>query len=200
MFETVQFTGSYNELSSLKERLPEVVIAGRSNSGKSSFINHITGKQGIARVSSTPGKTQALNYIKIDNSFYIVDLPGYGYARVSKTERERWGRFIRKYFASSEYIQLIVHLIDSRVTNSEHDLEFHDFCEELGAAYIILMTKTDKLNQSEMSKAMKQIEERYPEMKTGVNIFPYTVKSGKFKKNVISAIKSRLDKEKLSLI
>jgi GTP-binding protein len=198
MFETIQFTGSYNELTSLKERLPEVVIAGRSNSGKSSFINHITGKQGIARVSSTPGKTQALNYIKIDNAFYFVDLPGYGYARVSKTERERWGRFIRKYFATSEHIKMIIHLVDSRVTNSEHDLEFHNFCTELNADYIILATKTDKLNQSEMSKSMRQIEERYPGMKTGVNIFPYTVKSGKFKKNVISAIKNHLSKENQS--
>ncbi|MBN8547420.1 MAG: YihA family ribosome biogenesis GTP-binding protein [Ignavibacteria bacterium] len=194
MFESVQFTGSYNDISSLKERLPEIVIAGRSNAGKSSFINHLTGKPGLARVSSTPGKTQTLNYIKIDNSFYFVDLPGYGYAKVSKKERDAWGRFILKFFNESDMIKLVIHLVDSRVTKSEHDIDFHNFCKSLNAAYVILLTKTDKLNQSELSRSMKQVSETFPGLKMGESIFPYTIKSGKFKKNVISAIKDHLNR------
>ncbi len=194
MFESIQFTGSFHNISSLKERLPEIVIAGRSNAGKSSFINHITGKAGLAKVSSTPGKTQTLNYIKIDNSFYFVDLPGYGYAKVSKKERDTWGRFIDKYFSESGMIKLVIHIVDSRVTKSDYDIEFHNFCKGLDAKYLILLTKTDKLNQSELSRSIREITETYPELKMGEGIFPYTVKSGKFKKNIISAIKEHLDR------
>ncbi len=193
MFETIEFTGSFTDLSSLKNRLPEVVIAGRSNAGKSSFINHITGKAGIARVSSTPGKTRSLNYIKIDGAFYFVDLPGYGYAKVSKSERERWNRFISNYFMVSGNIKLVVHLVDSRVPGSSHDLEFHQFCSDYGHAHIMLLTKTDKLNQSEMSGAIKAAEKFYPGMKAFENIFPYTVRSGKFKKHVVNAIRDHLN-------
>jgi GTP-binding protein len=200
MFETVQFIGSFNDLTSLKLRLPEVVIAGRSNSGKSSFINHITGKPGIARVSSTPGKTQALNYIKIDDSFYFVDLPGFGYAKVSKSERDRWAKFINNYFSLSDKIKIIVHLIDSRVTNSEFDKEFRKYCRDINVVYIILLTKTDKLNQSELSKSMREIEKLDINLKIGEHIFPYTVKSGKFKKNIILALRNHLYPQKQSLI
>ncbi|GJQ32402.1 MAG: putative GTP-binding protein EngB [Ignavibacteriaceae bacterium] len=193
MFETVEFTGSFTDLSSLKNRLPEVVIAGRSNAGKSSFINHITGKAGIARVSSTPGKTRALNYIRIDGAFYFVDLPGYGYAKVSKTERDRWSRFIGEYFKGSEHVRMIIHLVDSRVPGSSHDLEFHEFCSAFSPGYIMLLTKTDKLNQSEMSSAMKAAEKCYPGMKAFRDIFPYTIRSGKFKKHVVNAIRDHLN-------
>ncbi len=195
MFETIEFTGSFTDLSSLKNRLPEVVIAGRSNAGKSSFINHITGKAGIARVSSTPGKTRSLNYIKIDGTFYFVDLPGYGYAKVSKTERERWGKFIGNYFSVSGEIRLVVHLVDSRVPGSMHDLEFNQFCSNFTQGYIMLLTKTDKLNQSEMSSAIKSAEKFYPGMKAFENIFPYTIRSGKFKKHVVNAIKDHLNQK-----
>ncbi len=200
MFESIEFTGSFTDLSSLKIKLPEVVIAGRSNAGKSSFINHITGKAGIARVSSTPGKTRALNYIKIDGSFYFVDLPGYGYAKVSKKERERWSKFIGEYFAASGNIRLVIHLADSRVPGSSHDLEFHDFCSSSGAGYIMLLTKTDKLNQREMSAALKAAEQCYPGLKAFENIFPYTIRSGKFKKLVITQIRNHLDHTSAILI
>ncbi len=193
MFETIEFTGSFTDLSSLKIRLPEVVIAGRSNAGKSSFINHVTGKAGIARVSSTPGKTRSLNYIKIDGSFYFVDLPGYGYAKVSKTERERWGKFIGDYFLASGSIRLVIHLVDSRVPGNAHDLEFNKFCGSFPNGYIMLLTKTDKLNQREMSAAMKAAEQCYPGLKAFESIFPYTIRSGKFKKLVISQIRNHLD-------
>ncbi|KAB2907764.1 MAG: ribosome biogenesis GTP-binding protein YihA/YsxC [Ignavibacteriales bacterium] len=192
MFEKVEFAGSFTDPESVKIRLPEVVIAGRSNAGKSSFINHITGKPGLAKVSGTPGKTRALNYIRIDDSFYFVDLPGYGYAKVSKTERERWGAFIRQYFKISGMIKLIIHLIDSRVLDSKFDLEFTRFCEETDAGYLILLTKTDKLNQSEMSAALKTAENNYAGLRAFSSIFPYTVKSGKFKKNVFAAIRDQL--------
>ncbi|HWR01071.1 MAG TPA: ribosome biogenesis GTP-binding protein YihA/YsxC [Chlorobaculum sp.] len=137
---------------------PEIVFVGRSNVGKSSLLNSLCGKKGLAKTSSTPGKTRLINFFLINQNLFFVDLPGYGYAHVGHAEREGWGRLLYDYVRYRKSIKLIVLLIDSRHPGMESDqqmMEFLDFCER---PYGIVMTKFDKLTQSEKSKARKTME------------------------------------------
>ena len=115
MFENQKYITSVFSTSELpKERLPEVVLCGRSNVGKSSFINSLFNRKNLAKTSSTPGKTRSINYYDIDSRFYMVDLPGYGYAKISQSERKKWGKLVNDFFANSNHIHLTIHIIDSR--------------------------------------------------------------------------------------
>lgn len=128
--------------------LPELVFCGRSNVGKSSLINKILGRKSLARVSSQPGKTATINFYHLGDS-RLVDLPGYGYAKVSRSEKERWGELIEGYFAQDRKIALVVMLIDSRHKPSADDMGMLSFFEETQLPVIIALTKIDKLNKSE---------------------------------------------------
>ncbi len=137
---------------------PEVAVVGRSNVGKSSLINAIF-KRNIAKVSSSPGKTRLINFFLLNDKIYFVDLPGYGYAAVSKAEREKWRRMIEKYFYTRENLKLVILLVDSRHEPTKLDIMMKEWLDSLGIPYIVVATKADKLNQSEKSKTKKRIRE-----------------------------------------
>ena len=138
---------------------PEYAFIGRSNVGKSSLINMLTGVKGLAKTSGKPGKTQLINHFLINNEWYLVDLPGYGYARTSKTSRTQWGTMMRDYFLHREELTNVFVLIDSRIPPQRIDLEFINFLGTNGVPLAIVLTKTDKEKQREVMtnvKAMKQ--------------------------------------------
>ncbi len=137
---------------------PEVAVVGRSNVGKSSLINAIF-KRNIAKVSSSPGKTRLINFFLLNDKIYFVDLPGYGYAAVSKAEREKWRKMIEKYFYTRENLKLVILLVDSRHEPTKLDIMMKEWLDSLGIPYIVVATKADKLNQSEKAKTKKRIRE-----------------------------------------
>lgn len=123
---------------------PEYAFIGRSNVGKSSLINMLTGQKGLAKTSSSPGKTQLINHFLVDNAWYLVDLPGYGYAKVSKESREKWRKMINYYFQKRENLTCVFVLIDSRHEPLKQDLEFIDYLGNMGVPFVIVFTKLDK--------------------------------------------------------
>ncbi|ABB23100.1 ribosome biogenesis GTP-binding protein YihA/YsxC [Pelodictyon luteolum] len=137
------------------ERVPEIVFAGRSNVGKSSLLNSLTGRKGLAKTSSTPGKTRLLNYFLINDDLYFVDIPGYGYAAVSHTEKDAWGRLLAGYVGGRQAIALVVLLLDSRHPAMESDREMMEFLAYHDRPYGIVLTKDDKLTQKERAKAKR---------------------------------------------
>lgn len=124
-------------------KLPEFAFIGRSNVGKSSLINMLTDKKDLAKTSQTPGKTQTINHFLIDNHWYIVDLPGYGYARVSKTQRQKWSKFIQDYLVIREELFCVFVLIDARIPPQKIDLEFINLLGDKLIPFVIIFTKTD---------------------------------------------------------
>ncbi len=165
MFTKQQFIQSAFSLKEIpKHRLPEVILCGRSNVGKSSFINSFFNKKDLAKVSSTPGKTRSINFYEIDNKFYIVDLPGYGFAKTSKNEREHWSKLIGEFISKSGYIRLAIHFIDSRHKPTQLDVYLNDLLHNLKIPYIILLSKADKLNQSGITSARRNLKEFIPDL------------------------------------
>ncbi|MCG8485287.1 MAG: ribosome biogenesis GTP-binding protein YihA/YsxC [Clostridia bacterium] len=137
--------------------LPEIAFAGRSNVGKSSLINTFLGRKRLARTSSSPGKTQTINFYQINDAFRIVDLPGYGYARVSKTEREKWGVMIEKYLSTRENLLKVVQLVDIRHAPSTQDKQMYEWLKYYQLDGIVVATKSDKISKNEMQKKLSVI-------------------------------------------
>lgn len=143
--KSAEFICSNTQVSKLPLPLkPEYAFIGRSNVGKSSLINMLTGKKGLAKTSQTPGKTQLINHFLINDNWYLVDLPGYGYARISKSKKEDWNKFIRTYLDKRESLQCVMVLIDSRLEPQKIDLEFCNWLGEKGLSFILIFTKADK--------------------------------------------------------
>ncbi len=142
-----------------KDERMEFAFVGRSNVGKSSIINSLTNRKGLAKVSSTPGKTRLINFFLINNTFYLVDLPGYGYAKVSKTERESWGKIIEPYLFKRAQLKRIVLLVDSRHKPSNDDILMYKWIKHYGYEVIVVATKKDKLKKSEIPKSEKLIRD-----------------------------------------
>lgn len=136
---------------------PQFAIVGRSNVGKSSLINAVVNRKGVARVSQTPGKTQAIQFYLINEQWYLVDLPGYGYAKVSKSMMKSWGELIRGYLDSAESLRLIVLLLDARRIPAEYDLAMHDWASEAGIDQCLVLTKSDKLSNNQLIKSKAAI-------------------------------------------
>ena len=124
--------------------MPEYAFIGRSNVGKSSLINMLVNKKGLAKTSQTPGKTQLINHFLVNDNWYLVDLPGYGYARISKSKKEDWNKFIRNYLNKRESLQCVMVLIDSRLEPQKIDLEFCNLLGERGLPFVLIFTKADK--------------------------------------------------------
>ncbi len=133
-------------------RLPEIAFAGKSNVGKSSLINALMNRKSFARISGTPGKTQTINFYNINEELYLVDLPGYGYARVSEQEKERWGQMIERYLHSSRQLKAIFLLVDIRHDPSANDRMMYQWIVEMGFHPIIVATKLDKIKRSQIQK------------------------------------------------
>ena len=134
-----------------ESNLPEVVFSGRSNVGKSSLINKLTNRKGLARVSATPGKTATINFFSLKD-FMLVDLPGYGYAKVSQAEKERWAELVEGYFADNREFALVVQICDIRHKPTADDMQMINFLSELKFPFIVVLTKKDKLNKTELAK------------------------------------------------
>jgi GTP-binding protein len=178
-----EFVGSFFDLKSLpKDRLPHVAIAGRSNVGKSSLFNKLVGSKKMAKVSSTPGKTRSLNFFRMNRNFYIVDLPGYGYAKVSKKIQKDWGKLLENYLTDSEKLIGLVLLLDCRREPTEEDRQLADWLAERGLPVLIVMTKTDKLTRDKMNRKAGQFEREF-----GLEVIPFSIVSGIGKKQLLDS-------------
>lgn len=164
--------------------LPEVVFVGRSNVGKSSLINMITGRN-IARVSKEPGRTRMINYFLLDDRVYLVDVPGYGFARVPREEQDRWRKMMENYFRErKENIRMVFVLVDSVVGVQPLDERMIEWLEYLGIPFTVVLTKTDKAKQKEISKTLKQVRNYVGDQA----IILSSAKEGKGKKEILSRI------------
>ncbi|MDD5607738.1 MAG: ribosome biogenesis GTP-binding protein YihA/YsxC [Ignavibacterium sp.] len=185
MFEKQKFTASVYKLTDLpKSELPQIVLCGRSNVGKSSFINSLFNRKNLAKTSSTPGKTRSINFYDIDSTFFMVDLPGYGYAKVSQSDRQKWGKLINDFFAESKNIVLVLHLIDCRHNPTELDIKLNQMLKDLNLPYNVILNKSDKLKQSEVSRSVKLVVQFFPELIFNVNLFLYSSVKGTGKKEI----------------
>jgi GTP-binding protein len=142
-----------------RDRRPEIVFIGRSNVGKSSLINSLLGVKGLARTSSTPGRTQSINFFLINDEFYFVDLPGYGYAKTSKENRRAWGKLIEKYLAQREQLVLSILIVDARHEPSPLDIQMKSWLQHFGIPYLVVSTKVDKLSANERRRSQRRAEE-----------------------------------------
>ena len=151
----------------------EIAFAGKSNVGKSSLINGLLNRKALARTSSQPGKTQTINFYKINQEFYFVDLPGYGYAKVSAAEREKWGKMIERYLHSSNQLQMVFLLIDIRHEPSQNDVMMYDWICHNGFTPVIIATKADKIKRSQLQKNIKIIRQKLGMQKEDL-LFPFS--------------------------
>lgn len=179
----------------------EIAFAGKSNVGKSSLINSLLNRKALARTSSQPGKTQTINFYRINDAFYFVDLPGYGYAKVSATEREKWGKMIERYLHTSEKLVLVFLLIDIRHEPSANDKMMYDWIIDNGFTPVIIATKADKIKRSQLQKQIKIIKTKL-QMKSSDLLFPFSALSKQGKDEILDFIESvinddyeELDKE-----
>ncbi|WP_421773908.1 ribosome biogenesis GTP-binding protein YihA/YsxC [Gracilimonas sp.] len=154
--------------------LPEVCFAGRSNVGKSSLINALLNKKNIARTSNVPGKTQQMNYYKVGNEFFMVDLPGYGYAKVPKKERERWGKNIRDYLLDRESLSLILHVVDVRHEPSQLDEDFFYWMAMNEKPFSVVLSKSDKISRNKVNQSKARVRRILKEMNIEIPILPYS--------------------------
>ncbi|MCI8875586.1 MAG: YihA family ribosome biogenesis GTP-binding protein [Lachnospiraceae bacterium] len=153
--------------------LPEVAFAGKSNVGKSSLINGLMNRKSLARTSAQPGKTQTINFYNINGEMYLVDLPGYGYAKIAESEKKKWGAMIENYLHSSKQLLAVFLLIDIRHAPSENDRMMYEWMVYQGFAPIIIATKLDKIKRSQVQKNVKIIREGL-KVEPGTKVFPYS--------------------------
>ncbi|MCA1063597.1 ribosome biogenesis GTP-binding protein YihA/YsxC [Rossellomorea sp. AcN35-11] len=169
--------------------LPEFALAGRSNVGKSSFINKMIGRKSMARISSKPGKTQTLNFYKIEDTLYYVDVPGYGFAKVSKTEREAWGKMIETYITSREQLRAVVLIVDLRHAPTKDDVMMYDFLKHYELPCIVIATKADKIPKGKWQKHLKVTRETL-NMDKEDDLIMFSSETGLGKDKAWDAIKS----------
>jgi len=186
-----RFVGSFFKLEQMpKDRKPQIAFAGRSNVGKSSLLNKIVSRKKLAKVSQTPGKTRAINFFDINDAFYLVDLPGYGYAKVSKSEQAGWGKMLEEYLMQCEQLLGLVLLIDCRREPTPEDLELIDWLAQRGLPTMIVITKTDKLTRDKTNRRVAAIEKEL-----GASVLPFSTVSGVGKRELVSSINELLSEE-----
>lgn len=174
-----------------EDGLPEFALAGRSNVGKSSFINKMIGRKSMARISSKPGKTQTLNFYKIEEKLFYVDVPGYGYAKVAKTEREAWGKMIERYITGREELKAVIQIVDLRHPPSRDDIAMYDFMKHYEIPCIIIATKADKIPKGKWDKHKKIVRETL-EMEKGDPLIVFSSETGLGKDAVWAEIEKRM--------
>ena len=175
----------------IRDGLPQLAFAGRSNVGKSSVINRLVNRKNFARVGASPGKTSQINYFKIDGRLYLVDLPGYGYAKVSKTERDRWGKLMENYFQSAGLIALGVQIVDARHKPTADDVTMHNFFVETGCPVVIVANKLDKLKAREVEPNLALIRETL-ELPEDVKLIPFSAEKGQGREVLLAEITALL--------
>ncbi|MFF3023509.1 ribosome biogenesis GTP-binding protein YihA/YsxC [Gottfriedia sp. NPDC057948] len=168
-------------------QFPEIALAGRSNVGKSSFINKMLNRKALARTSSKPGKTQTLNFFLINEQLFYVDVPGYGYAKVSKKEREAWGKMIETYITSREQLRAVILLVDLRHSPTEDDVMMYDFLKHYQIPVIIVATKADKIPKGKWDKHAKVVREKL-QIEEGDELILFSSETGMGKEKAWSVI------------
>lgn len=174
-----------------RDGLPQVVFAGRSNVGKSSVINKLLGRKNLARVGNSPGKTTHINFFLIDKKLYFVDLPGYGYAKVSKAEKERWGRLIESYFADTSLVTLGVHIVDYRHKPTADDCIMSGWFKEAGVPFLVVANKMDKLKKSELEPNLEIIRQTL-DLGDSIEIVPFSAEKGDGRVELLGKISGSL--------
>lgn len=192
-YSKARFERAYGTFEQLPaSTMPEIVFSGRSNVGKSSLINKVFNRKNLARVSSVPGKTITINFYSCGNDAKIVDLPGYGYAKVAKSEKTRWANMMEQYFNSGRDIKLVVQLVDMRHPATADDIMMMEFLEHAGIDYIVVMTKSDKLSKGEYKSRVENSRQELsfvdPE-----NIIPFSSQTGENVDKIKAIIESRLE-------
>lgn len=192
-FDKVKYEASYGTAQQLpaSEHI-EIAFAGRSNVGKSSMLNKILNRKNLARVSSVPGKTVTVNFFDCDG-INLVDLPGYGYAKVNFNEKKRWADLMEGYFTSDRNIRLVVQLTDMRHPVTNDDLDMMRFMQSAGYDFIVVMTKSDKLNKTERTKRMEDIHTELAEF-GDVKIIPFSASNGEGADEIRKAIEAAAEK------
>lgn len=191
-YNKVEFEAAFGTLKQIPQSdLPEIVFAGRSNVGKSSMLNRIFNRKNLARVSSMPGKTITINFFKVEN-VRIVDLPGYGYAKVAKGEKRRWAEMMEGYFQSPRNIKLVVQLVDMRHRPSEDDYIMMRFLQDAGLPFIVAATKSDKLNKTQYNERKNALKEELAEFGDNLTILPFSSEKGEGAEELKKIIESVL--------
>ena len=177
----------------LRDGLPQLAFAGRSNVGKSSVINRLVNRKNFARVGASPGKTSQINYFLLDGRAYLVDLPGYGYAKVSKAERDRWGRLMEDYFASG-LITLGVMIVDARHKPTADDVTMAGWFYDAECPLAVAANKLDKLKKSEIEPNLERIRETL-DLREGDGLIPFSAERGDGKEQLIALLRAMLEVE-----
>ena len=186
----VKFIRSVAALSDCPgDGLPQVAFAGRSNVGKSSVINRLLLRKNFARVGEAPGKTTHINYFLLDEALYLVDLPGYGYAKVPQAEKERWAKLIEGYFADPGWITLGVLIVDARHKPTENDITMARFFQETGKPYLVVVNKLDKLKKSEVEPNLALIRETLG-LDDGVELIPFSAEKGTGREALLARVEA----------
>ncbi|GGD03335.1 ribosome biogenesis GTP-binding protein YihA/YsxC [Pontibacillus salipaludis] len=176
-----------------EDPMPEIALAGRSNVGKSSFINKMIQRKALARTSGKPGKTQTLNFYRINEAFMFVDVPGYGYAKVSKKEKAKWGKMMEEYFSTRERLRMAMLIVDIRHDPSEDDQLMYDFLKHYELPVTVVATKLDKIKKGQRAKQLKRIIEVL-EMEEEDKLLPFSSETGEGKDEAWGIIKPYLKK------
>lgn len=178
VIKKAEFVTSFVDIISLPvDNLPEVALVGRSNVGKSSLINKVVNRKNLAKSSSTPGKTRTINYYILNSAWYMVDLPGYGFAKVSKREREKWGVMTEKYLSSREQLRGVIQLLDIRHPPTENDILMKQWLEHYEIPILLVATKTDKVSRNEKNKNIGVIKKTL-NLPPDQNLITFSAESG----------------------
>ena len=178
-------------------QLPEIAFAGKSNVGKSSLINALMNRKSLARTSAQPGKTQTINFYKINDELYFVDLPGYGYAKVSQQEKEKWGKMIEKYLHRSKVLQAVFLLVDIRHEPSANDRQMYEWILANGYHPIVIATKLDKINRSQIAKQVKLVKQGLGVDKDTI-VIPFSAETKQGREEIYDLIDQLTGKEEVT--
>jgi GTP-binding protein len=181
---------AFNESHYTTDGLPEVAFLGRSNVGKSSLLNSLLQRKGLARTSNTPGRTQSINFFLVNETLYFTDLPGYGYAKVSKTMRADWGKMAEEYLANREELVLSIQLVDSRHEPTTLDKQLNEWLLYHQKKHLVVATKADKLSNNKLKESLQKIEQILPQSR----IIPYSSITGKGRDEIWREISISLEK------
>lgn len=165
---------AFDKIHWVTDGRPEIAFLGRSNVGKSSLINSLLLRKGLARTSNTPGRTQSINFFLINENFYFADLPGYGYAKVSKSMRADWGKMAEEYLAERDELALCIQLMDARHEPTALDKQLNDWLRHHEKPHFVVATKTDKLSRNELQKSLTSARKRF----SGTNVLSYSAQTG----------------------
>ena len=180
-----------------KNTKPEIAFAGKSNVGKSSLINALMNRKSLARTSSQPGKTQTINFYNINDELYFVDLPGYGYAKVSQQEKEKWGKMIEKYLHRSKVLQAVFLLVDIRHEPSANDKQMYEWIMANGYHPVVIATKLDKINRSQVAKQVKIVKQGLGVDKDTI-VIPFSAETKQGREEIYDLIDQLIQQEEVT--